>query len=222
MEPVVRFTWSALVERNLTTKPIHLRTGQRRDPLLGISRKPAWNRKRSANGGNELWSTGGGYSTLYPKPSWQTGNTNPFRGVPDVSLSAAEHDAYRACFSTAQCVINSYSTDYGTSIAAPAFAGIMALVVQRMGRQGNPLPALYSLAARTDVTAFHDITSGNNSVPGQTGYEATIGWDPVTGLGSVDAAALVNGWMRRSRHGCSRDDDQSSKWGGGQYWRDPR
>jgi hypothetical protein len=41
---------------------------------------------------------------------------------------------------------------------------------------------------------FHDVTAGNNSVPGVTGYSAETGYDQVTGLGSVDANALVNDW----------------------------
>ena len=43
-------------------------------------------------------------------------------------------------------------------------------------------------------TFFHDITTGNNSVPGVSGFTAGTGYDQVTGLGSVDAATLVNGW----------------------------
>src|SRR5208283_2345385 len=42
---------------------------------------------------------------------------------------------------------------------------------------------------------FHDITSGNNSVPGVTGYASAAGYDMATGLGSVDASALVNNWI---------------------------
>jgi hypothetical protein len=70
---------------------------------------------------------------------------------------------------------------------------MMALVVQKTGqRQGNANPLLYSLAATSGV--FHDITSGNNNVPGLTGYSAGPGWDAVTGLGSVDANAMVTNW----------------------------
>src|SRR6185437_3019239 len=41
---------------------------------------------------------------------------------------------------------------------------------------------------------YHDTTSGNNSVPGVTGFTAGAGYDQATGLGSVDAANLVNFW----------------------------
>lgn len=70
---------------------------------------------------------------------------------------------------------------------------MMALVVQKTGqRQGNPNARLYALASRNDI--FHDIVVGNNSVPGLTGFSGGPGWDPVTGLGSVDAGNMVNNW----------------------------
>jgi uncharacterized membrane protein len=56
---------------------------------------------------------------------------------------------------------------------------------------------LYPLATKQrsgGAAVFHDITVGNNSVPGQTGYNATVGYDQATGLGSVDASVLVNHW----------------------------
>jgi len=87
----------------------------------------------------------------------------------------------------------------GTSCSAPAFAGILALVVQKTGeRQGNPCPALYALGGAQyqggGPVVFHDITAGNTSVPGTPGYPCTPGYDLATGLGSVDAQALVAAW----------------------------
>ena len=41
------------------------------------------------------------------------------------------------------------------------------------------------------ATAFHDITVGDNSASGITGYSATAGWDPATGLGTPDVHQLV-------------------------------
>lgn len=150
----------------------------------------AWN-ESGVNGGSGLWSTGGGFSSIYPRPAWQTGNPGNVRGVPDVSLTAAAHDGYLTCDNPCS---NQFSVSFGTSAATPSFAGIMALVVQRTGQpQGAVNSSLYAFATRTDIgTVFHDVTSGNNSVPGQSGYNAGPGWDPVTGLGSVDASALVN------------------------------
>jgi pseudomonalisin len=160
---------------------------------LGYIPEEAWNESGS-NGGSDLWATGGGYSTVYPITSapWQTGNSTAWRGVPDVALPAAAHDGYFVCLDSG-CNLSSFNYASGTSAATPSFAGLMALVVQNTAsRQGAANSLLYALASRSGV--FHDIVQGNNSVPGQTGYSAGIGWDPVTGLGSVDANSLVTNW----------------------------
>jgi pseudomonalisin len=151
----------------------------------------AWN--ESGSGG--LWATGGGMSTIYAKPSWQTGTGVPADGkrdVPDVSLTSAGHDGYLIYQNGGLYVVG------GTSAAAPAFAGVMALVVQNAAaRQGSANPVLYSLASKQragGAAAFHDITSGNNSVPGQSGFNAIAGYDEATGLGSIDGLILVSHW----------------------------
>jgi hypothetical protein len=100
----------------------------------------------------------------------------------------------------------------GTSTAAPAFAGILALVEQSTGgRLGQAAAQLYNLYNGSHASQiFHDVTQGNNSVscpqgsPNcnknaaayyfETGYNATAGYDLATGLGSVDTAQLINDW----------------------------
>jgi subtilase family serine protease len=154
-----------------------------------------WN-ESALDGGSGLWATGGGVSSLYAKPAWQASPGVPADGkrdVPDVALSAAGHDAYMVEIDGGLYAIS------GTSASSPSFAGLMALIVQKTGqRQGNANTRFYQLAnaqyGAGGVTVFHDTTSGNNSVPGVTGYSAGIGYDLTTGLGSVDAAALVNNW----------------------------
>jgi hypothetical protein len=158
-----------------------------------------------------LSASGGGKSTHFAKPYWQTGAGVPadnFRDVPDIALSASpDHDPYLIC--DAGWCTNGYRNSQtfldvvgGTSAAAPAFAGIVALINQKThGRQGNINPALYALVA-TAPEAFHDITTGSNIVPcvvgkpncttGTMGYTAGPGYDQVTGLGSVDAFNLVS------------------------------
>lgn len=151
----------------------------------------AWN--ESGSGG--LWAGGGGASALYAKPSWQTGTGVPADGrrdVPDVALTAAGHDGYLIYQNGGLYVVG------GTSAASPSFAGVMALVVQHAAaRQGNANTVFYSLASKQSAggaAVFHDVTSGNNSVPGQTGYNAATGYDQATGLGSIDANVLVSHW----------------------------
>jgi len=100
----------------------------------------------------------------------------------------------------------------GTSCAAPTFSAIVALLNESLGSSGlgNINPTLYSLAASTRASTpptFHDVTPGNNIVPctsGTTGCPATkpfqygfnagVGYDQVTGLGSVDASQLFTAW----------------------------
>jgi uncharacterized membrane protein len=155
-----------------------------------------WNESGTVSGGSGLWSGGGGASIIYTKPSWQTGAGVPADGqrdVPDVSLTAAgSHDGYLIWLGGA---LNSVG---GTSAAAPSFAGMMALVIQKTAaHQGAINPILYPLATKQasgGAAVFHDTTLGNNSVPGQTGFSATTGYDRASGLGSVDANLLVNHW----------------------------
>src|SRR5437899_12904531 len=76
----------------------------------------------------------------------------------------------------------------------------MALVLQKTGvRQANVNSTLYRMGRNQYVSGgpavFHDISSGNNSVPGVTGYTSGVGYDLATGLGSVNADALVNDWI---------------------------
>jgi subtilase family serine protease len=176
-----------------------------------------WNAANSSTGGSALsyipetaWNdagvngaTGGGFSAFYPQPSWQVGPglmAPNARAVPDVSLAAsALHDGY-IIFSGGQLV---YPPVGGTSAAAPVFAGMIALLNQYEGSSGhgNINQNLYRLA-QTNI--FNDIKTGSNVVPcvvgtpncesGSFGYYAGIGYDPVTGLGSVDAYNLVTEW----------------------------
>lgn len=172
-----------------------------------------------------LWAGGGGASVFFSKPSWQSGiagipNDN-LRDVPDVSLTAAGHDAYLLCLdgsctpnSTGRITFDGYS---GTSAATPSFAGIMALIVQDThSRQGQANYVLYRLAANQSPSScnasntaglpaadciFNDVTAGNDAVPGENGYgsggalyQAGVGYDLATGLGSVNVANLASSW----------------------------
>ena len=161
---------------------------------------------------------GGGLSLYFSKPAWQIGTGVPAdasRDVPDLSLNAAaSHDGYLYCVS-GSCTGGTYRASNGTSlavvggtsVATPAFAGILALIEQKIGsRVGNANPTLYALANSTYYSSvFHDITVGNNNSPcttgtpncptgGTIGYAAGTGYDQATGWGSVDAFALANDW----------------------------
>src|SRR5208282_1659895 len=142
-------------------------TGSNGESALSYIPENVWNE----SGSTGLWSTGGGVSTVYTKPSWQTGKGVPADGkrdVPDVAMTAAGHDAY---------LVGVWGALYGisgTSAASPSFAGIIALAAQKAGgRLGNANPELYHIAAAQSSggsAVFHDIISGNNTVPGVTGF----------------------------------------------------
>lgn len=99
----------------------------------GYIPESAWN--DSGTAGSGLWAGGGGASSVYAKPAWQTVAGVPWdnhRYVPDVSLNASTHDGYMV-------VLNGklYAAG-GTSASTPAMAGLMALAVQKQGgRIGN-------------------------------------------------------------------------------------
>jgi subtilase family serine protease len=156
----------------------------------------------------QLDATGGGLSTFFSKPDWQTATGVPndgARDVPDIALNASNtHDPYVLC--TGGNTSCSFNLAGGTSFGAPTFAGIVALLNQKGGgtAQGNVNPTLYKVYASTP-TAFHDITTGNNIVPcqagtpdcpssGSYGYSAGTGYDLVTGLGTLEVTNLVNAW----------------------------
>jgi len=179
----------------------------------------AWNdTAASIAAGFGLSASGGGASAFFTKPTWQTGASGTTRNVPDIALSSSpDHDPYLVCsedFQFGHCAAGfrdsaggNFGLVGGTSVAAPTFAAILALVNQFLGNTPPtglaPVnPALYELAA-SHPAVFHDVTTGDNKVPctagtpncptGTTsiGFSAGTGYDRVTGLGSVDGFALA-------------------------------
>ena len=158
------------------------------------------------------WQTGKGV------PTARSG-----RYTPDLAFSASQHDGYFGCFAAGggACVNQDGYVQFvsfaGTSAAAPDMAGITVQLDNQLGQgQGNLNPRLYAMASRAP-SVFHDVTvasSGvgscsvgtpsmcNNSIAapsglsgGQAGYQVGIGFDEVTGLGSLDVRKfLTNYW----------------------------
>ena len=97
------------------------------------------------------------------------------RDVPDLSFNgAAQHDGYVVCAGGGDCSsgfldgAGSYDVYGGTSVSTPAFAGILAVLEQKLSSKGlgNVNPNIYGLANSTyAATVFHDVTSGTNAVP---------------------------------------------------------
>lgn len=155
-------------------------------------------------------TSGGGFSTYYAQPTWQQGAVNKYftglsgsdipapgynkngRGIPDMAMMGVWY----------QVVINgTMNSVFGTSCSSPLTAGIVSLVNARrlaagLGSIGYMNPTLY-----TNALQFNDVVSGSNNCCASSiavnatcctaGFTATAGWDPLTGLGSVQFPAFA-------------------------------
>jgi subtilase family serine protease len=142
-------------------------------------------------------ASGGGFSSVFPRPSYQDGvaGIGTARGVPDVAADASEYTGMAGMQYVGGGKVLIGPLD-GTSAGAPFWAGIIVLADQYAGRKlGFVNPAIYRIGRSSYHSAFHDITTGDNTVAYPagtvTGYQAGPGWDPVTGWGSPDAQVLV-------------------------------
>lgn len=161
-------------------------------------------------------TSGGGFSTIFTRPSYQTTHvqqyltnsmssglsppTNLFassgRAYPDVAIAG---NNFHIVVAGRNYVVS------GTSASAPVFAAILTLVNNARLNAGKPSvgfvnPALYQLY-NSQPSIFHDVTSGNNRCSAisssgspvccQYGFSCMRGWDPVTGLGSVNVGRLI-------------------------------
>ena len=141
---------------------------------------------------------GGGFSHVFARPGYQdtlpAGSTpiGAMRGVPDVAFQASSRTGPLVYATGAGA--GGWFIVGGTSCSSPEFAGLVAIADQMAGHGlGLINPTLYQLATGPNyATYFYDVTTGNNQAdPDVPGYPATTGWDPVTGLGTPNAATLV-------------------------------
>jgi kumamolisin len=146
----------------------------------GYSSEVPWDTNATEGGG-------GGVSTIFAKPSWQTSTPSACtkRCVPDISSDADPATGYSIFTQGSWTVVG------GTSAAAPMWAGFTAVYNQDATangktRLGYANPSLYNLAHTTQsFTPFHDITTGHTST--STNWPALTGYDMATGLGTYDA-----------------------------------
>jgi subtilase family serine protease len=139
---------------------------------------------------------GGGFSSIFSRPSYQTGTGSASRGVPDVTYSADVYNGVLVVFSAGNGGTPAFFIFGGTSAGSPQWAAIASLADQAAGHDlGFLNPALYNLAGSPAFypSIFHDITVGNNAwdVSGEPGYSAHRGWDAASGLGSPIANSLI-------------------------------
>lgn len=146
------------------------------------------------------------------------------RFLPDISLPTAVSGGrgLAFCFSGDMAVHGCRLVSGGGSAASAAiFSGIGALLAQKYGPQGNLAPNLYALRRAESGTqsAFVDVTEGGARLPcvigspdcsasgeneGQIGFNAGVGYDLASGLGSVNAGVLVRDWTSPQDTGTSQ------------------
>lgn len=141
------------------------------------------------NNGAGNGAGGGGVSTVWTIPSWQSGVSTLYskthRNVPDVCLNADPNTGYAIFFN------GSWTIYGGTSCAAPLWASFTACVNQALTANhqptlGFPNPKLYPIASGSNYTSnFNDVTQGNNLF-----YQAGHGYDNATGWGSFKGNTL--------------------------------
>jgi subtilase family serine protease len=157
-------------------------------------------------------ASGGGFSHVFARPGFQdalpAGSTAipaAQRGVPDVAYQASSRTGVLvyitnpgytgiACPGGVLCSAGWYVVG-GTSSGSPQWAGLVSIAGQLNGGPiGYINPALYKIGSDPARYAadFYDVTTGNNqNNPSIPGYDATTGWDPVTGLGTPNAAVFL-------------------------------
>lgn len=144
-------------------------------------------------------TSGGGFSTNFDAPSWQkdaisgyfsavstqpaSGYATGGRGYPDVAMNGFDYEVV---------IAGSVMGVSGTSCSSPVVSGLASLVNGQLAAEGKPSigfinPTIYAAGS----SSFNDITSGDNKGTASTvvcsqGFYAAKGWDPVTGMGSVD------------------------------------
>ncbi|KAF7357282.1 Serine protease S53 [Mycena sanguinolenta] len=150
----------------------------------------------------EVIFSGGGFSNIFPLPSYQAeavtsflknhpppythgefNNSGKVRAFPDLSANGAFF------------VIGldgEFELVFGTSASAPTTASIFTMINDvRISVGKKPVgfinPAIYSLPFKI---AFNDITIGGNQGCGTPGFNSTTGWDPVTGVGTPNFELL--------------------------------
>jgi hypothetical protein len=158
--------------------------------VLGSDAEWVWSEGRKPG------ATDGGVSDYFPVPSYQSDagvhptslNDNQVRrGVPDIAGNSAAASIY-----TGLRIGGGSFSYWGTSCAAPLYAGLASVLNAALGQPAGFLnPTLYRLG----TTITNDVTTGNNDPgDGTRGpfYTAGPGWDACTGWGSIDGRALLN------------------------------
>ena len=161
-----------------------------------IASEVVWNDGDPTSTSQVSGATGGGVSNEFAKPTYQTSVTVPKsptgsagRGVPDVAGDADPASGYLCKLAKVKSLV----PIGGTSAVAPLWAGLIALINQRLATLGKKPVGLINPILYQNPGAFHDIKQGNNDIDGTLHkYAAAHGWDPCTGMGSPDGTKVMH------------------------------
>ncbi|KAL8821248.1 MAG: hypothetical protein Q9223_000673 [Gallowayella weberi] len=145
--------------------------------------------------------SGGGFSNVFPLPSYQSSSVKSFfknhppsygadrfnnsqntRGFPDISANGANYVV---------AVVGQFALVYGTSASSPVVGAILTLLNEIRLYAGKSTLGFVNPFLYANPDAFNDITQGGNQGCGTPGFQAVSGWDPVTGLGTPNFPKLV-------------------------------
>jgi kumamolisin len=144
------------------------------------------------------FGSGGGFSSLFSVPSWQSGlqyqtynsstrvtgalTSVTSRGIPDISGPMANAYAFYSG--------GTLSGVGGTSASTPVMAGLLARIKALTGKSLGSVA--YNQIFYANPNAFYDITTGTNATAIAQGYASRVGWDPVTGMGAPNGYSLLS------------------------------
>lgn len=151
-------------------------------------------------------TSGGGFSMIFTQPAWQKAAVDAYfavvdgtaiaplpgfarggRGIPDVSMAGTRFIAV---------VGGKLIGIGGSSLATPVFSAVISLINSARYRAGKTSIGFLNQILYANAQLFaNDITVGSNKCTGlitccNEGFEATAGWDPASGLGSVNFPKL--------------------------------
>jgi tripeptidyl-peptidase-1 len=153
-------------------------------------------------------TSGGGFSNIFDRPAWQNKVVRNYLLHHRQYLDSFKFNQYGRAYPDVSLLGNKYRfwidavkyTGSGTSAAAPVFASLISLANSIRFSNGKPKlgflnPLLYSSVL---ADSFRDITVGNNRCClssqwcCESGFDTAVGWDPVTGLGSLDFKTFLS------------------------------
>ena len=147
---------------------------------------------------------GGGFSRVFPRPDYQGKpaiQQTAMRGIPDVAANAAPASGFRILCNGQRFPDPAHNVPPmgGTSAVAPIWAALIARINQALGQRCGFLnPLLYQISNSKSASIFRNPASGTNGA-----YFVSPGWNPCTGLGSVDGSALLDAIRSSSEHSIS-------------------